>query len=132
MAKSAAARIGAKEGYVKDSFSALLEESLGAARGLEGSVLTGTVIAIEDAPQPAASPAVSSAPVSTKTMVMREPPVIPPPQPETRPAPVQSQAPQHYAPELPAVDDAPKSKTGLIVGVALVVIIVIIVAIVAT
>ena len=47
MAKSAAARIGAKEGYVKDSFSALLEESLGAARGLEGSVLSGTVIAIE-------------------------------------------------------------------------------------
>ena len=47
MAKSASARIGAKEGYVKDSFSALLEESLGAARGLEGSVLSGTVIAIE-------------------------------------------------------------------------------------
>jgi translation initiation factor IF-2 len=88
------------------------------------------VIAIEDAP-PAATPAPVSAPLSTKTVVMHEPPVIPPPQPQTHPAPVHSQAPQHYAPELPAVD-APKSKTGLYVGVALFVIVVIIVAIVAS
>ncbi|MES1153042.1 MAG: S1 RNA-binding domain-containing protein, partial [Dongia sp.] len=46
MAKSAAARIS-KEKTEGDSFAALLEETLGAAQGLEGSVLSGTVVAIE-------------------------------------------------------------------------------------
>src|SRR3954470_22143343 len=46
MAKSAAARVH-KEKTQGDSFAALLEETLGAAQGLEGSVLSGTVIAIE-------------------------------------------------------------------------------------
>src|SRR5690242_12387283 len=46
MAKSAAARIG-KEKPQGDSFAALLEETLGAAQGLEGSVLSGTVVSIE-------------------------------------------------------------------------------------
>jgi small subunit ribosomal protein S1 len=47
MAKSAAARIGTKEKAQGDSFAALLEETLGAAQGLEGSVLSGTIISIE-------------------------------------------------------------------------------------
>jgi len=46
MAKSAAARV-TKEKTQGDSFAALLEETLGAAQGLEGSVLSGTVISIE-------------------------------------------------------------------------------------
>jgi len=45
MAKAAAALKQAPE---KDSFAAMLEESLGAASGLEGSVLTGTVVGIEN------------------------------------------------------------------------------------
>src|SRR5215510_11587414 len=46
MAKSAAARIG-KEKSESESFASLLEETLGAAQGLEGSVLSGTVVSIE-------------------------------------------------------------------------------------
>ncbi len=45
MAKSAAARVSNKE--KSDSFAALLEETLGAAQGLEGSVLSGTVVSLE-------------------------------------------------------------------------------------
>jgi small subunit ribosomal protein S1 len=45
MAKAAAALKQAPE---KDSFAAMLEESLGAASGLEGSVLTGIVVGIEN------------------------------------------------------------------------------------
>ena len=45
MAKSAAARVAPKSDM--ESFASLLEETLGAAQGLEGSVLSGTVIAIE-------------------------------------------------------------------------------------
>jgi small subunit ribosomal protein S1 len=45
MAKSAAARIGKETS--SDSFAALLEETLGAAQGLEGSVLSGTVVSID-------------------------------------------------------------------------------------
>jgi small subunit ribosomal protein S1 len=46
MAKSAAARI-TKERSESESFASLLEETLGAAQGLEGSVLSGTVISVE-------------------------------------------------------------------------------------
>src|ERR1700743_802128 len=46
MARSAAARIS-KEKTEGDSFAALLEETLGAAQGLEGSVLSGTVVSLE-------------------------------------------------------------------------------------
>jgi len=46
MAKSAAARVG-KEQSGHESFASLLEETLGAAQGLEGSVLSGTVVSIE-------------------------------------------------------------------------------------
>ncbi|HVT51191.1 MAG TPA: 30S ribosomal protein S1, partial [Dongiaceae bacterium] len=46
MAKSAAARVS-KEKTQGDSFAALLEETLGAAQGLEGSVLSGTVVSID-------------------------------------------------------------------------------------
>jgi small subunit ribosomal protein S1 len=46
MAKSAAARVS-KEKPQGDSFAALLEETLGAAQGLEGSVLSGTVVSLE-------------------------------------------------------------------------------------
>src|ERR1700742_4359997 len=46
MARSAAARIS-KEKTEGDSFAALLEETLGAAQGLEGSVLSGTVVSID-------------------------------------------------------------------------------------
>ena len=42
------AKAALKEAPEKDSFAALLEESLGAASGLEGSVLTGTVVGIEN------------------------------------------------------------------------------------
>ncbi|HVJ40600.1 MAG TPA: S1 RNA-binding domain-containing protein, partial [Dongiaceae bacterium] len=42
------AKAALKEAPAKDSFAALLEESLGAASGLEGSVLTGTVVGIEN------------------------------------------------------------------------------------
>ncbi|MBL8707574.1 MAG: 30S ribosomal protein S1 [Rhodospirillaceae bacterium] len=48
MAKSAAARVATHEvPAAKESFAALLEESLGSAQGLEGSVLSGNVVAIE-------------------------------------------------------------------------------------
>jgi small subunit ribosomal protein S1 len=46
MAKSAAARV-TKERPESESFASLLEETLGAAQGLEGSVLSGTVISVE-------------------------------------------------------------------------------------
>jgi small subunit ribosomal protein S1 len=46
MAKSAAARV-TKERGDSESFASLLEETLGAAQGLEGSVLSGTVISVE-------------------------------------------------------------------------------------
>ncbi len=46
MAKSAAARV-TKERADSESFAALLEETLGAAQGLEGSVLSGTVVSID-------------------------------------------------------------------------------------
>src|SRR3954463_9129641 len=46
MAKSAAARI-TKDRSDSESFASLLEETLGAAQGLEGSVLSGTVISVE-------------------------------------------------------------------------------------
>jgi len=46
MAKGAAA--GTAVEYRKDSFASLLEESIGAGNGLEGSVLKGTVVAIEN------------------------------------------------------------------------------------
>src|SRR3954464_8294439 len=46
MAKSAAARV-TKERSESESFASLLEETLGAAQGLEGSVLSGTVISVE-------------------------------------------------------------------------------------
>jgi small subunit ribosomal protein S1 len=42
------AKAALKETSGKESFAALLEESLGAASGLEGSVLTGTVAGIEN------------------------------------------------------------------------------------
>lgn len=42
------AKAALKEAPAKDSFAAMLEESLGAASGLEGSVLTGTVVGIEN------------------------------------------------------------------------------------
>src|SRR5260221_1199346 len=42
------AKAALKEAPAKDSFAALLEESLGAASGLEGSVLTGIVAGIEN------------------------------------------------------------------------------------
>jgi small subunit ribosomal protein S1 len=45
MAKSAAARIGNQ--HKSEGFAALLEETLGAAQGLEGSVLSGTVVSID-------------------------------------------------------------------------------------
>src|ERR1044072_1817666 len=45
MAKSAAARVAPKSEM--ERFAALLEETLGAAQGLEGSVLSGTVVSIE-------------------------------------------------------------------------------------
>ena len=38
------AKAALKAAPEKDSFAAMLEESLGAASGLEGSVLTGTVV----------------------------------------------------------------------------------------
>jgi small subunit ribosomal protein S1 len=48
MAKSAAARVAAHDiPAAKENFAALLEESLGSAQGLEGSVLSGTVVAID-------------------------------------------------------------------------------------
>lgn len=48
MAKSAAARVATHEiPAAKESFAALLEESLGSAQGLEGSVLSGTVVSLE-------------------------------------------------------------------------------------
>jgi small subunit ribosomal protein S1 len=48
MAKSAAARVATHEvAAAKESFAALLEESLGSAQGLEGSVLSGTVVSLE-------------------------------------------------------------------------------------
>ncbi|WP_374655150.1 30S ribosomal protein S1 [Dongia sp.] len=48
MAKSAAARVAAHDiPAAKENFAALLEESLGFAQGLEGSVLSGTVVAID-------------------------------------------------------------------------------------
>jgi hypothetical protein len=89
--------------------------------------------AFEDVRVPAHSVAAEEAPgramqgVQTQTVVMREPPVIPqpahhaPPM-ETRPLPRPNQ--------VPAVEDAPKSKTPLIIGgvVVLVIIIVIIIA----
>src|SRR6516165_5441755 len=46
MAKAATAETTAD--YRKDSFASLLEESIGAGNGLEGSVLKGTVVAIEN------------------------------------------------------------------------------------
>ena len=46
MAKSAAARV-TKERAESESFASLLEETLGAAQGLEGSVLSGTVVSID-------------------------------------------------------------------------------------
>src|ERR1700754_3389297 len=46
MAKSAAARV-VKERAESESFASLLEETLGAAQGLEGSVLSGTVVSVE-------------------------------------------------------------------------------------
>src|SRR3954463_11506935 len=46
MAKSAAARV-TKERSESESFASLLEETLGAAQGLEGSVLSGTVVSVE-------------------------------------------------------------------------------------
>jgi small subunit ribosomal protein S1 len=46
MAKSAAARV-TKERSDSESFASLLEETLGAAQGLEGSVLSGTVVSVE-------------------------------------------------------------------------------------
>ncbi|WP_374310721.1 30S ribosomal protein S1 [Dongia sp.] len=48
MAKSAVARVATHDiPAAKESFAALLEESLGFAQGLEGSVLSGTVVAID-------------------------------------------------------------------------------------
>ncbi len=54
MAKSSLARVGAAQSHDhpaakagKGGFAAMLEESLGAAKGLEGSVLSGTIVAIE-------------------------------------------------------------------------------------
>ena len=48
MAKSAVARVATHEvAAAKESFAALLEETLGSAQGLEGSVLSGTVVAID-------------------------------------------------------------------------------------
>jgi small subunit ribosomal protein S1 len=47
MAKAAAAETAASE-YRKDSFASLLEESIGAGNGLEGSVLKGIVVAVEN------------------------------------------------------------------------------------
>jgi len=46
MAKSAAARV-VKERTESESFASLLEETLGAAQGLEGSVLSGTVVSLD-------------------------------------------------------------------------------------
>jgi small subunit ribosomal protein S1 len=46
MAKAASAESATE--YRKDSFASLLEESIGAGNGLEGSVLKGTVVAIEN------------------------------------------------------------------------------------
>src|SRR5262249_36859186 len=46
MAKAASAEPATE--YRKDSFASLLEESIGAGNGLEGSVLKGTVVAIEN------------------------------------------------------------------------------------
>jgi small subunit ribosomal protein S1 len=42
------AKAALKEAPAKDSFAAMLEESIGAASGLEGSVLTGIVVGIEN------------------------------------------------------------------------------------
>ncbi len=42
------AKAALKEAPAMDSFAAMLEESIGAASGLEGSVLTGTVVGIEN------------------------------------------------------------------------------------
>lgn len=48
MARSATARVATHEvAAAKESFAAMLEESLGFAQGLEGSVLSGTVVAID-------------------------------------------------------------------------------------
>ena len=48
MARSATARVATHEvAAAKESFAALLEESLGFAQGLEGSVLSGTVVGID-------------------------------------------------------------------------------------
>ncbi|WP_374380310.1 30S ribosomal protein S1 [Dongia sp.] len=48
MAKSAVARVATHDiPAAKESFAALLEETLGSAQGLEGSVLSGTVVAID-------------------------------------------------------------------------------------
>ena len=46
MAKAAVAESVAE--YRKDSFASLLEESIGAGNGLEGSVLKGVVVALEN------------------------------------------------------------------------------------
>jgi small subunit ribosomal protein S1 len=48
MARTAASKSAAKPAPQKESFAALLEESLGAANGLEGTVIKGTVVAIEN------------------------------------------------------------------------------------
>jgi Ribosomal protein S1 len=47
MAKAATAETTTAE-YRKDSFASLLEESIGAGNGLEGSVLKGIVVAVEN------------------------------------------------------------------------------------
>ena len=47
MAKAATAETTTAD-YRKDSFASLLEESIGAGNGLEGSVLKGTVVAVEN------------------------------------------------------------------------------------
>lgn len=48
MAKSAVARVAKHDvPAAKENFAALLEETLGSAQGLEGSVLSGTVVAID-------------------------------------------------------------------------------------
>ena len=48
MAKATAPAAATATEYRKDSFASLLEESIGAGNGLEGSVLKGTVVAIEN------------------------------------------------------------------------------------
>lgn len=89
-----------------------------AAQAFDDVAVSGRTAVAEEAPARAVQP------LSTRTVVMHEPPVIAPP---TSPTPYSENRPVIRPNELPAIEDEPKSKTGLIIGVSVIVIVIIVI-----